>query len=153
MWRSTTKIRLFCKRDLAFRRAYSSVPHHVSAWHSVCLQLKAHRRSQESILSRTLQTSSHNATQLPKTQFWSGTPSQSQSFWYECIAQLIYVCMSHELDMCRSRFSSSKLPMGWLHVVGFLKLQVSFAKEPYERDDFLQKRPKISRSLLIVATP
>ena len=30
---------------------------------------------------------------------------------------------------------------------------VSFAKEPYKRDDFLQKRRVILRSLLIVATP
>jgi len=30
---------------------------------------------------------------------------------------------------------------------------VSFAKEPYKRDYILQKRPKILRSLLIVATP
>jgi len=34
-----------------------------------------------------------------------------------------------------------------------LKLQVSFAKEPYERDDILQKRLIILRGLLIVATP
>jgi len=43
--------------------------------------------------------------------------------------------------------------MGWLRLVGSLKLQVSFAKEPYKRDDILQKRPMILRSLLIVATP
>jgi len=43
--------------------------------------------------------------------------------------------------------------MGWLRLVGCLKLQVSFAKEPYERDDIMQKRPIILRSLLIVATP
>jgi len=43
--------------------------------------------------------------------------------------------------------------MGWLRLVGFLKLQVSFAKEPYKRDYILQKRPMILRSLLIVATP
>ena len=43
--------------------------------------------------------------------------------------------------------------MGWLRLVGSLKLHVSFAKEPYERDDILQKRHKILRSLLIVATP
>jgi len=30
-------------------------------------------------------------------------------------------------------------------------LQVSFAKEPYQRDCILQKRPTILRSLLIVA--
>jgi len=34
-----------------------------------------------------------------------------------------------------------------------LKLQVSFAKEPYKRDYILQERPAILRSLLIVATP
>jgi len=41
----------------------------------------------------------------------------------------------------------------WLRLVGSLKLQVSFAQEPYKRDDILQKRPMILRSLLIVATP
>ena len=43
--------------------------------------------------------------------------------------------------------------MGWLRVVDSLKLYVSFAKEPYKRDDILQKRPEILRSLLIEATP
>jgi len=43
--------------------------------------------------------------------------------------------------------------MGWLWLVDSLKLWVSFAKEPYKRDDILQKRPVILRSLLIVATP
>jgi len=43
--------------------------------------------------------------------------------------------------------------MGWLRLVGSLKLQVSFAKEPYKRDDILQKRPIILRNLLILATP
>ena len=34
-----------------------------------------------------------------------------------------------------------------------LKLKRLFAKEPYKRDDILQKRPIIFRSLLSVATP
>jgi len=42
---------------------------------------------------------------------------------------------------------------GWLRLVGSFKLQISFAKEPYKRDDILQKRPIIVRSLPIVATP
>ena len=42
--------------------------------------------------------------------------------------------------------------MRWLRLVGSLKFQVSFAKEPYKRDDILQKRPIILKSLLIVAT-
>ena len=43
--------------------------------------------------------------------------------------------------------------MWWLRSVGSLKSQVSFAKEPWKRDDILQKRPVIFRSLLNVATP
>jgi len=45
------------------------------------------------------------------------------------------------------------LNMGWLRLVGSLKLQVSFAEyHPFYRA-LLQKRPIILRSLLIVATP
>jgi len=47
----------------------------------------------------------------------------------------------------------STLDMGWLRLVGSLKGKVSIAKEPYKRDDILQKRLKILRSLLIAATP
>ena len=40
-----------------------------------------------------------------------------------------------------------------LRLVGSIELQVSFAIEPYKRNSVLQKRPIISRSLLVVATP
>jgi len=43
--------------------------------------------------------------------------------------------------------------MGWHRLVGSIKLQVSFAKELYERDNILEKRPVISSILLTVATP
>jgi len=43
--------------------------------------------------------------------------------------------------------------MGCLQLVGSLKLQVAFAKEPYKTDDIMQKRPIILKSLLIIATP
>jgi len=33
--------------------------------------------------------------------------------------------------------------MGWLQLVGSIKLQVSFTKEPNKRDNILQKRPII----------
>ena len=36
-----------------------------------------------------------------------------------------------------------RLGMGWLRLVGPFKLYVSFAKDPYKRDDILQKRPII----------
>jgi len=43
--------------------------------------------------------------------------------------------------------------LGWLRLVGSLKLWDFFEKEPCERDDILQKRPIILWSLLLVATP
>ena len=43
--------------------------------------------------------------------------------------------------------------MGWLRLVGSIKLQVSFAKEPYKRDNILPKRPIVLSILLTVATP
>ena len=44
-----------------------------------------------------------------------------------------------------------KSVIGWLRLVRSLKLQISFAKEPYKRDDILQNI--ILRILLIEATP
>ena len=61
------------------------------------------------------------------------------------------VC-TYEHIYCRANRASSKA-MGWLRLVGSLKLYVSVAKEPYTRDYILQKRPTVLRSLLIVATP
>jgi len=49
--------------------------------------------------------------------------------------------------------SAARAHMGWLCLVGSIKLQVSFAKEPYKRDDILQKGPIILSILLTVATP
>jgi len=43
--------------------------------------------------------------------------------------------------------------MGWLLLVGSIKLHVSFANEPFERDDILQKKHIILSILLTVATP
>ena len=61
---------------------------------------------------------------------------------YKYIHKCVYICMY-----------TQDIYMGWLQLVGSLKLQVSFAKEPCKRDYILQKRPVILRSLLIVATP
>ena len=43
--------------------------------------------------------------------------------------------------------------MGWLWLVGSIRLWVSFANEPYKRNNILQKRPIISTILLTVAKP
>jgi len=47
----------------------------------------------------------------------------------------------------------SKCTMGWLQLVGSIKLKVSFPKENYKRDYILQKRPIILSILLTEATP
>ena len=60
---------------------------------------------------------------------------------------------SNQWDMTYLSMWCAYSHMVWLRLVGSLKSQVSFAKEPYERDDILQKRPIILRSLLLVATP
>jgi len=52
------------------------------------------------------------------------------------------------------RGSITSCPMHVLHFSTSADFcRVSFAKDPYKRDDILQKRPIIVRSLLIVATP
>ena len=51
-----------------------------------------------------------------------------------------YSIMPH---FCISRLSSLDTEMRWLWLVGSIKLKVSFAKEPYKRDDNLRKRPII----------
>jgi len=75
---------------------------------------------------------------IPYTNAYIGMPYRSEGTSHKSALQMcVYVYMG----------------MGWLRLVGFLKWQVSFAKEPYKRDYTLQKRPMILRSLLIVVIP
>ena len=62
-------------------------------------------------------------------------------------------CVEFSPCLLPTEVQSMYIGMGWLLLVGSLKLQVSFAKEPCKRDDILQQRLIISRSLQIVATP
>jgi len=55
--------------------------------------------------------------------------------------------------MTRRVMTSATPTMGWLRLVGSLKLQDSFAEYSLFYRALLQKRPILSRSLLIVATP
>ena len=58
------------------------------------------------------------------------------------------------LDACACIMSVRAIVhMEWLRSVGSIKVQVSFAKEPYKRDNILQKRPILLSILLTVATP
>jgi len=53
-----------------------------------------------------------------------------------------YIAQLHCVPLCPDRTQGS-FHMRWLRLVGSIKLQVSFAKEPYKRDNMLQKRPVI----------
>jgi len=86
--------------------------------------------------------------------------------WSTCKFQLFWiVIVGHykESDAssppCRirpdliTRFCICFASMEWLRLVGFLKLQVSFAEYRLLYRSLLQKRPIILRSLLVEATP
>ena len=74
-------------------------------------------------------------------------------YWYWVACSLFYVFSIVDSFICVDSFvcieflmssfwwSCWLVDMGWLWLVGSIKLQVSFAKELYERDDILQKRP------------
>jgi len=49
-------------------------------------------------------------------------------------------CAHH---VCACPTKDMQFHMGWLWSIGLIKLYVSFAKEPYKRDDVLQKSPMI----------
>jgi len=70
---------------------------------------------------------------------------------YEQYKLIIYIYAHHTSTSLFLTLSHMR-NMGWLRLVGSLKLWVAFAKEPYKRDYILQKRPISLRSLLIVAT-
>ena len=74
---------------------------------------------------------------------WLLRISQNCIFSCTCTSLLHSHCISNDMH---SRCISNG--MGRLRLVGSWKLQLSFAKEPYKRDYFLQKRPTILRSLV-----
>jgi len=65
---------------------------------------------------------------------------------YYCVPMTHVCCVSHNSCI---RYDT----MGWLRLVGSLKLWISFAEYSLFYRALLQKRPIILRSLLIVATP
>ena len=81
------------------------------------------------------------------------------------IERAMYMYMSKDLYIKRDMYSQkrpiyverdSSLPfvaMGWLRMVGSLKLHVSFAEYRLFDRALLQKRPMLLGSLLIAATP
>jgi len=61
------------------------------------------------------------------------------------------ITLIHVSSFCE--VAETRYDMEWLWLVGSIKLWVCFAKEPYKRDDILQKRPVIISILLTVGTP
>jgi len=64
----------------------------------------------------------------------------------------VYDATRLQKQLCKSS-THFRGGMGWLRLVGSLKLYVSFAGYSLFYRALLQKRPMILRSLLIVATP
>ena len=77
---------------------------------------------------------------MKDSRIYSLVYSPESIFTFLCRAATLHL-MHLMLSLCKAR------SMGWLRLVGSLKLEVSFEKEPYKRDDILQKRPIILRSL------
>jgi len=67
-----------------------------------------------------------------------------------------FICVprdSYVRSACLLSHSYVCTVMGWLRLVGSLKLQVSFVKEPYTRDDILQKRPHLCIGIRVYCSP
>jgi len=138
-------------RSRSRTRAVSlSLPPSCYLFPSVCLAL-SHVRWLSLSFARTRALSLFRSLSLSP----SPPPSPSLSFSHSHSFYFSFSCLFFCLFSLSLLLSHPPLflPMGWLRSVGTLKLQVSFAKDPYERDYILQKRPIILRSLLIEATP
>ena len=66
--------------------------------------------------------------------------------------RLQYVCICADSSTA-AQYHILCDPMGWLRLVGSLKLEVSFAEYPLFYRASLQKRPIMSRSLLVEVFP
>jgi len=123
--------------------------------------------------SRTMHRIVTNYAHGPRTMYMSHASSYLSSTWYvygfPCRishSDLTYVYrysmdrivtnyaheprtmyMSHALSYLDIQYLAvtwrTYLDMGWLRLVGSIKLQVYFAKEAYKRDAILQKRPML----------
>jgi len=82
---------------------------------------------------------------------WHDTVWHDTVTWH-CVTWLNRCDKAHQVSRPKYR-DQSRVTLGWLRLVGSLKFQVSFAKEPYKRNYILRKRPIILRSLQVLATP
>jgi len=116
----------------------------------------------ERVLDQSNQKSvmNHSIKPIPNTFLFL---EKNSFFWILLRMYVSCVCMSciHEMvSLCKPLLSCFEISlacwtnthMGWLRLVGSLKLKDSFAKEPYKKDYILQTRPILLRGLPIVAT-
>ena len=85
--------------------------------------------------------------------FWSPHSVSHTVFPANCVKGTQYVRETMDVVLFSlDSVSHTVFPshMGWLWLVGSIKLWVSFAKEPYKTDNILQKRPIILSILLTV---
>ena len=68
---------------------------------------------------------------------------------YVCVCH-VCVCVCDTCVTCDVGRARHLRPMGSLRLVGSFKLQVSFAKEPYKKDDILPKRPIIVATAYVI---
>ena len=89
-----------------------------------------------------------------RIHFWAPHPTHMSTTPYTSEHHTLHIWAPHSTHLSTTFYTSPTFhTMGWLRLVGSIKLQGSFAKEPYKRDYVLQKRPVMLSVLLTVATP
>jgi len=91
----------------------------------------------------------HSSTDLTLGAHMSDDIPDSLEIWSDPKVRSVLECVYTSTSLQISKESG----VGWLRLVGSLKLYVSFAEYRLFYRALLQKRPIIWRSLLIVATP
>jgi len=171
----------FCKRALYFRQRalYFGMTHgswHTHAWSMAYIWMShgAHTSASCHTFERVMSYLwMHHATHLKESchtyeyvvwHIWMRHVTHTNAtcntlervmphMWIRHVSLMHYFCgMLYHLCITNVDAINVSL-MGWLRLVGSIKSLVSFAKEPYKRDDILQKRPIILSILLTVATP
>jgi len=78
---------------------------------------------------------------------------RSRQHWFVHVVWLIYLCAMTHYAYTNEATRRIDRAMGWLRLVGSIKLQVSFAEYSLFYRALLQKRPIILSILLTEATP
>ena len=88
------------------------------------------------------------ASARASSELYSMTRVHNDVYVHNNIRMQFFIDLHKSSEICASMHASSQQYLviciwGWLWLVGSIKLQVPFAKEPYQRGDILQKKPVI----------